>query len=49
MRPVVLNALHVPLVYDDNNFLLGALVDSLEQVIITLVNDNALDSGEEDV
>ena len=49
MRPVVLNTLHVPLVDYDNNFLFGALVDSLEQVIIALVNDDALDSGEEDV
>lgn len=49
MSPVVLNALHMPLVDDDHNFLLRALVDSLEQVVITLVDDDALDSREENV
>ena len=49
MRPVVLNAFHVPLVDDDDNFLLWALVDGLEEVIITLVDDNTFDSREEDI
>lgn len=49
MSPVVLDALHVPLVDDHDDFLLRALVNGLEEVLITLVDRNAFDGREEDI
>ena len=49
MSPMVFNALHVPLVDDDDNFLFRALIDGLEEVVVALVDDDALDGREEDV
>ena len=48
VSPVVLDTLHVPLVDEDNDFLLWAFINFLEKLIISLVNENALEFGEED-
>ena len=42
MSPVVLDALHVPLVDDHNDFLGWVSIDGSEQVIVSLVNDDTL-------
>lgn len=49
MSPVVLDAFHMPLVHDNNDLLLGAPVDGLEQIVVSLVDEHSLPSGEEDV
>ena len=49
MSPVVLNTLHVPLVDNNNDLLLGALIDSLEQIVVSHVDEHSLPSGEEDI
>eukprot|EP00353_Schmidingerella_taraikaensis_P009928 CAMPEP_0185567464 /NCGR_PEP_ID=MMETSP0434-20130131/736_1 /TAXON_ID=626734 ORGANISM="Favella taraikaensis, Strain Fe Narragansett Bay" /NCGR_SAMPLE_ID=MMETSP0434 /ASSEMBLY_ACC=CAM_ASM_000379 /LENGTH=286 /DNA_ID=CAMNT_0028181711 /DNA_START=68 /DNA_END=928 /DNA_ORIENTATION=+ len=47
--PVVLDALHVPLVNNDDNFFALRVVDCSEQNFVFLVNHDLLDLGEEDV
>jgi hypothetical protein len=49
MSPVVLDTFHVPLIYDDNNFLSFAFINLFEQIIISLINENAFEFGEEDI
>ena len=49
MGPVVLDTFHVPLVNNDNNFLVFRLIDSLEEVIISIVDEDFLELGEENV
>lgn len=49
VSPLVLNSLHVPLVDDDHNFLLGALVNCLEKILISLVNEDLFESWEVNV
>ncbi len=48
VAPVVLNTLDMPLVHKDNDLLCLALIDLLEKILIALVNENLLQSGEED-
>ena len=45
---MVFNALQMPLVNENNNLLALGLIDSLEEVLIALVNEDLLDLGEED-
>jgi len=47
VAPMVLDALQMPLVYDDNDTSAFALVDLLEQVFIAFVNENLLQPWEE--
>lgn len=47
--PFMLNALHMPLVDNHNNFFLRALIDSLEKVIVSLVYENLLKPWEVDL
>ena len=47
VSPVVLDTLHVPLVDQDNNFLLRALINLSEKVIVSLINENILEFWEE--
>jgi hypothetical protein len=49
VAPVVLNTFEMPLINDHNNFLSLALINLLEKILITLVDKNLLQSGEEDV
>lgn len=45
----MLDSLHVPLVNDDYDFLVVALVDGRKEVIISLVNKDSLEFREEDI
>ena len=45
----MLDSLHVPLVYQDDNLLLGAGINSSKQIFVTLVDEDSLEVGEEDV
>lgn len=47
MGPVVLDALHVPLVDNDHYFLAFTLVDVVEKVFVTFVYEDLLGSWEE--
>ena len=49
VSPLMLNTLHMPLVYNDDNLLLRAFVNGLEKILITLIHENLLESWEEDV
>jgi len=49
VAPVVLNTFEMPLIYDHNDFFSFALIDLLEKILITLINKDLLQSGEEDV
>ena len=49
MRPLMLDTLHVPLVDDYHYFLLRTLVNSLEQILITLVDEDLFESWEVNV
>lgn len=40
--PLVLDSLHVPLIDEDEDFLVFALVDNSEDVIISSVDENTL-------
>ena len=42
VRPVVLDAFHVPLVDHDDNFLGRVLINGCEQLIVALVNEDLL-------
>ena len=44
--PVVLDAFHVELVHDYNDPLFWALVDGLEEILVSLVDEYALELGE---
>ena len=46
--PFVLDALHVPLVDDDDDSFVGALVDGSEEILVALVDEDLLEAGEED-
>lgn len=46
--PFVLDTLHVPLVDNDDDFFIRALVDGGEEILITLVNEDLLEAWEED-
>jgi len=46
---MVLNAFQVPLVHEHDNFLGRALINLGEQVLVTLVHEDFLKSGEEDL
>ena len=46
---MVLNTLEMPLVDEDDDLLSGALINLSEEILITLVNKNFLQSGEEDL
>lgn len=45
----MLDAFHMPLVDNDHNLFLWALVDGLEEILVTFINENLFDSWEEDV
>ena len=47
--PLMLDTFHMPLIDNDNYFFLWTLINSLEQVWVSLVNKNLLKSWEEDV
>jgi hypothetical protein len=47
--PVVLNALQVPLIDEHDDLLTLRLVDQLEQILVSLVNEDFLDLREEDL
>lgn len=47
--PLVLNSFHVPLVDNGYNSLLGAAINHLEEVVVSLINEDALESVEENV
>jgi len=47
VAPVVLDALHMPLVDDDHDFLALGAVDFVEQLFVALVNADPLPLGEE--
>jgi hypothetical protein len=47
MSPLMLNAFHVPLVDNHNDSLSFALVDRLEEVLVTLVDEDLFQSWEE--
>lgn len=49
VAPVVLDTLHVPLVDYCDYALALAVVDVLEEVLVTLVHEDLLHSGEEDI
>ena len=49
MGPVMLNALHVPLVDNNDNFVSLSLVNLLKEIIITFINENLLHLWEENV
>lgn len=49
VSPLVLNTLHMPLIDNDDNLLLWALVNGLEQVLVTLIHEDLLEPWEEDV
>lgn len=49
VSPLMLNTLHVPLVYNDDNLLLRAFINGLEKILVTLIHENLLESWEEDV
>ena len=49
VSPVVLDALHVPLVYNYNDLFFGAFVDFSEQVVIFGVDKNSFEFWEEKV
>ena len=49
MSPVMLNALHVPLVDQNDNLLSIALVNHFEEIIITFINKYLLHLGEVEV
>ena len=49
MGPLMLNSLHMPLIYNNDDFLLRALINCLEKILVTLVNENLLESWEENI
>jgi len=49
MSPVVLNALHVPLVDYNDNFFSLSLINHFEEIFITFIDENLLHLGEENV
>lgn len=49
MSPLVLNTLHMPLVYNDNNPFSITFIYLLEEILVSLVNENVLKLWEEDV
>lgn len=49
VAPVVFNAFHVPLVDNSDDFFALALVNVSEEIFITFVNEDFLESGEENV
>lgn len=49
VSPVVLNSLHMPLVDDHNDFLMGTFVDGLEEIFISLINENLFEFWEEKI
>ena len=49
MSPVMLNALHVPLVDNNDNFVSLSLVNLLKEIIITFINENLLHLWEENI
>ena len=46
MSPFMLNSLHMPLVYDDYNFLSITFIYLFEKVLVSLVDENALELWE---
>jgi len=49
VSPLVLNTLHMPLVHNNDNLFLRALVNSREKILVSLINENLLEPWEEDV
>ena len=49
MAPVMLNSFHMPLVYNNNDFLSFTVVDVGKQILISFVNENLFNSREKDV
>jgi len=47
--PVMLDALHVPLVYNDDDLITLGLIDLLEESLVLLIDQNFLDLGEENI
>ena len=45
----MLNSFHVPLVDQDDNLLLWAGINCSEQIFVTLVDEDSLEVGEENV
>ena len=49
VAPVMLDTLKMPLVYKHHNFLCRALINLSEEILITLVHEDFLESGKEDL
>ena len=49
VAPVMLNTLEMPLVNQDDDLLSLALINLLEEILITLIDKDLFQSGEEDV
>ena len=49
MSPVMLNALHVPLIDYNNNFVSLSCVNHFKEILITFINENLLHLGEENI
>ena len=47
--PMVLNSFHVPLVDENDNLVTLSLIDFCEQILVSLIDQDLLDLGEEDV
>lgn len=45
----MLNTLHMPLVHNHHNLLVIASINGSEKIVISLINENLLESWEEDV
>ena len=49
VSPLMLNTLHMPLVYNNDNLFFRAFIDGLEKILVSLIDENLLESGEVDV
>lgn len=49
MAPVVLDTFHVPLVNNNDDLFAFALINVSEEIFISLINENFLESWEEDI
>ena len=49
VSPVVLDTLHVPLVHNNDDFLLWAFIDLSEEIVISLIDENLFEFWEEEI